>query len=383
LASMRIMQAAAQQPGVFWIDSPGGSTYRATLAVVPRDSTGRDPWTLQAAVDLTQEQEILGRQRVWVWTVLAAALIVCPGAGFVIARRGTKPLRDVAETARHISSSTLNERIRAEGYPVEVRVLATAFNAMLERLEESFARLSRFSADIAHELRSPVNNLRGEAEVALARTRTPAEYIEVLGSCLEESVRLSELIESLLFLARSESPGDHLKRTPEHLDRMLTDLRDYYDAMATEMGVTLTATAGDKLVADVDRALLQRALGNLVLNALAHCSAGDRVWLEAQSQDGRIRFEIRDTGSGISADSLPRVFDRFYRADPARSRNSGGAGLGLAIVKQIVLLHGGDVQIASEPGRGTTVSVVLPQSAPAAGIGFPPIRTAVRSPLGR
>ncbi len=232
-------------------------------------------------------------------------------------------MKEVAETARRIGSSTLNERIHAEGYPVEIRVLALAFNAMLERLEESFARLSRFSADIAHELRTPVNNIRGEAEVTLARARTPEEYIEVLGSCLEESVRLSELVESLLFLARSESPGAHLKRTPEHLDRLLTDLRDYYEATAAEMGVTLTASAPDSIVANVDRALLQRALGNLVSNALAHCSAGDGIWLSAQLQDGMIRLEIRDTGSGISADALPRVFDRFYRADPARSRNSG------------------------------------------------------------
>jgi two-component system heavy metal sensor histidine kinase CusS len=364
LSSSRITQEASRHRGIFWIDSPSGQTYRAIVAEVPRDPSGKDVWTVQAAVDLTQEQIILGRQRVWMWAVLAAALIFCPAVGFAIARRGTRPLKEVAETARRIGSSTLNERIRAEGYPVEVRVLATAFNAMLERLEESFARLSRFSADIAHELRTPVNNIRGEAEVALARARTPEEYIEVLGSCLEESVRLSELVESLLFLARSESPGGHLKRTSEHLGRLLTDLRDYYEATATEMGVTLTANAPDGIVADVDRALLQRALGNLVSNALAHCSAGNGIWLSAQRQDGIVRLEIRDTGSGISADALPRVFDRFYRADPARSRNSGGAGLGLAIVKQIVVLHGGDVQIASDPGRGTTVSVVLPQSAP-------------------
>jgi two-component system heavy metal sensor histidine kinase CusS len=360
LSSSRIMEEWSRHRGIFWIDSPSGETYRAIVAAVPRDPAGKEVWTVQAAVDLTQEQIILGQQRIWVWTVLTAALIFCPAVGFVIARRGTRPLREVAETARHIGSSTLNERIHAEGYPVEVRVLATAFNAMLERLEESFARLSRFSADIAHELRTPVNNIRGETEVALARARTPEEYIEVLGSCLEESVRLSELVESLLFLARSESPGDHLKRTPEHLGRLLTDLCDYYEATAAEMGVTLAASADPDIVAEVDRALLQRALGNLVSNALAHCSAGSGIWLSAQRDDGRIRFEIRDTGSGISVDALPRVFDRFYRADRARSRDSGGAGLGLAIVKQIVVLHGGDVQIASEPGRGTTVSVVLP-----------------------
>ena len=368
LSSPRFAQAGANHDGIFRIDSPAGAPYRAIVSTLRRDPAGRDVWTLQVAVDLTQEQEVLGRQRVWAWVVLASALIFCPLVGVAIARRGTRPLREVAETARHIGSSTLNERIRTEGYPVEVRVVAVAFNAMLERLEESFTRLSQFSADIAHELRTPVNNIRGESEVALARPRAPEEYAEALGSCLEESVRLSELIESLLFLARSESPGDHLKRTSEDLSRLLTDLRDYYEATATEMGVTLTATAGAAVSGDIDRALLQRALGNLVSNALAHCSAGDSISLSAHQQGGQIRIEIRDTGSGISTGALPRVFDRFYRADPARSRNSGGAGLGLAIVRQIVFLHGGDVQIASEPGSGTIVSVVLPQLAPSPAI---------------
>jgi two-component system heavy metal sensor histidine kinase CusS len=268
----------------------------------------------------------------------------------------------VAETARQIGSATLNARIHAAGYPVEVRTLANAFNAMLERLEDSFARLSRFSADIAHELRTPVNNIRGESEVALARIRTPEEYTEVLTSCLEESVRLSELIESLLFLARSESPGDHLKRTREDLAALLASLREYYDAAATEAGVELRLESAANLHADVDKALLQRALGNLVSNALAHCSAGDRIQLRAVRQNGTVRLEVHDSGAGIPPDALPRVFDRFYRADPARSRHAGGAGLGLAIVQQIVFLHGGTVEISSEPGRGTTVSVVLPQS---------------------
>jgi two-component system heavy metal sensor histidine kinase CusS len=361
LSESRVQEAAAAHRGIFPIDSPTGAPYRAMVATVPRDAMGRDNWTLQVAVDLTQEQVVLGRQRVWVWTLLAAALIVCPGIGFAIARRGTRPLREVAETAGHIGSSTLNERIRAEGYPVEISALAAAFNAMLERLEESFDRMSRFSADIAHELRTPVNNIRGEAEVALARPRSPEEYTEVIGSSLEESVRLTELIESLLFLARSQNPGDHLKRTQEDLGRLLIDLRDYYDAAAAEAGVALSASAGsDPILANVDRLLLLRALGNLVSNALVHCSQGDSIALTAQRQSGQILIEVRDTGSGISPDALPRVFDRLYRADPARSRNSGGAGLGLAIVRQIVFLHGGNVQIASTPGVGTTVSVVLP-----------------------
>jgi len=360
LSARRIAEAAATRSGVFWIDSPRGASYRVIVATVPRDATGAESWTLQAAVDLTQEEIILGRQRLWIAVVLGAALLICPGVGFFIAHRGTRPLREVADTAQHIGSSTLNERIRVDGYPVEVRILANAFNAMLERLEDAFARLSRFSADIAHELRTPVNNIRGEAEVALARVRTPEEYAEVLASCLEETVRLSELIESLLFLARSESPGDHLKRTREDLGALLASLRDYYDAAAVEAGVTLEVDSAPNLYAQADKALLQRALGNLVSNALAHCSRGDRIRLSAAPQDSGVRIEVRDSGSGIPADVLPRVFDRFYRADPARSRDAGGTGLGLAIVRQIVFLHGGSVEISSDPDRGTVASVLLP-----------------------
>jgi two-component system heavy metal sensor histidine kinase CusS len=363
----RIAAAAALHDGIFSIESTAGVPYLALVGSL-RDASGRTIGRLELAMDLTQEREILARQRVWVWAVLAAALLMSPAVGFAIARRVTKPLRDVAETAQHISSSTLSDRIGADGYPSEVRVLAEAFNAMLERLEQSFERLSRFSADIAHELRSPVNNIRGETEVALKRARTPAEYVETLGSCLEESVRLSELIESLLFLARSESPGDHLKRSDEDIARMLGDLREYYEAPAAELGVAVTISAPHGLIGSVDRALIQRALGNLVSNALAHCSAGDRISLSARVQDERIRIEVRDTGTGIAAEALPRVFDRFYRADPARSRNSGGTGLGLAIVQQIVFLHGGDVEISSEPKYGTKVTLVLPRANVAAGV---------------
>jgi two-component system heavy metal sensor histidine kinase CusS len=357
----RIAAAAARQSGVFSIESTAGVPFIGLVGSLP-DSSGRTVGRLELAMDLTQEREILARQRVWVWAVLAAALFMSPAVGFVIARRVTRPLRDVAETAKHISSSTLSDRIGADGYPSEVRVLAEAFNAMLERLEQSFERLSRFSADIAHELRNPVNNIRGETEVALKRARTPAEYVETLGSCLEESVRLSELIESLLFLARSESPGDHLKRSDEDIAGMLADLREYYEATAAELGVAVTISAAEGLIGSLDRPLIQRALGNLVSNALAHCSAGDRISLNAHEQDGRIRIEVRDSGTGIPAEALPRVFDRFYRADPARSRNSGGTGLGLAIVRQIVFLHGGDVEISSEPKHGTNVTLVLPRA---------------------
>jgi two-component system heavy metal sensor histidine kinase CusS len=233
---------------------------------------------------------------------------------------------------------------------------------MLQRLEDSFLRLSRFSADIAHELRTPVNNIRGESEVALGRPRSVDEYRDALGSCLEEAVRLSDLIESLLFLARSESPGDHLKRKRQDIRALLSSVRDYYEASALECGVTLRLDCERELIGEVDGALLQRALGNLVSNALAHTAVGGIISLSAAQHVQQLSIEVKDTGTGISPEALPKVFDRFYRADPARARRSGGTGLGLAIMRQIVFLHGGDVNIKSELGIGTTVLVTLPNS---------------------
>jgi two-component system heavy metal sensor histidine kinase CusS len=283
--------------------------------------------------------------------------------GIAAARWATRPLREVGETARHISSSNLSERIQGHRYPLEIATLADAFNAMLQRLEDSFSRLSRFSADIAHELRTPVNNIRGEAEVALARPRSAEEYRDALGSCLEESVRLSELIESLLFLARADSPGDHLKRKRQDIRALLSGVRDYYEASAQESGVSLHLHCDEEVMGEVDGELLQRALGNLVSNGLAHTSAGGAVSLTAAQESQQLRIEVKDTGSGIPPEELPKVFDRFYRADPARARNSGGMGLGLAIMSQIVYLHGGDVKIESQVGSGTTVTVILPTGA--------------------
>jgi two-component system heavy metal sensor histidine kinase CusS len=361
LTAARVAREDSQQNGrIFWLKAASGKPYRTVVAKVARDNAEQGPWTIQLAMDLSQELEILSQQRIWVWMVLAVAALLCARAGIAAASWGTRPLREVSETARHISSSTLNERIRTEGYPSEIESLASTFNAMLQRLEDSFMRLSRFSADIAHELRTPVNNIRGESEVALAQPRTVDEYRETLGSCLEESVRLSELIESLLFLARSESPGEHLKRQRQNIGSLLTGVREYYEAAASDSGVRLRVECAGELVGDVDGSLLQRALGNLVSNALAHTGAGGTVSLSASQQSRQLRIEVRDTGSGIPADALPKVFDRFYRADPARARRSGGSGLGLSIMRQIVFLHGGDVQIESEAGAGTTVSVTLP-----------------------
>ena len=273
---------------------------------------------------LSRRQRSLARYRFWFWAILLATFAIFPLVGYQIARHGIRPVEEMATTARHISSTNLRERILPEGYPFELASLASTFNQMLDRLEESFERISRFSADIAHDLRTPVNNIRGEAEVALARARSADEYRDVIESCLEEAVRLSDLIGDLLFLARAESPLTHLRRERVDVGELLGGVREYYEASAADGGVSLTTTVADEpVIAELDRTLLQRAVGNLVSNALAHTPPGGAVVLGTSADSSTIRIEVSDTGVGIPAEALPRVFDRFFRVDSSRSQGRG------------------------------------------------------------
>jgi two-component system, OmpR family, heavy metal sensor histidine kinase CusS len=345
-----------------------GRAFRVTSVSAPVGSLGTQTDTIQIAIDVSQKEEFLARYRFWFWTILLATFAIFPLVGYQIARRGIRPVEEMATTARHISSTNLQERIRPEGYPFELATLASTFNQMLDGLEESFGRISRFSADIAHDLRTPVNNIRGEAEVSLARPRSAGEYRDVIESCLEEAVRLSDLISDLLFLARAESPLTHLRRERVDVGELLGGVREYYEASAADGGVSLTATVADQpIIAELDRTLLQRAVGNLVSNALAHTPPGGNVVLgtgvDFSNPDfSAIRIEVSDTGVGIPAEALPRVFDRFFRVDSSRSQASGGTGLGLAIVQSIVELHGGNAVITSQPGQGTRVTLNVPVS---------------------
>ena len=340
-----------------------GQAFRVTSATAPIGSPATQTDTIQIAIDVSQEEEFLARYRLWFWAILLGTFAVFPLVGYQIARHGIRPVEEMAATAGHISSTNLRERIVPEGYPFELASLAGTFNKMLDRLEESFERISRFSADIAHDLRTPVNNIRGEAEVGLARARTITEYRDVLESCLEEAVRLSDLIGKLLFLARAESPLTHLHREPVDVAELLGGVREYYEASAAEGGIFLTTTADAKpVIAELDRTLMQRAVSNLVSNAVAHTPPGGSVVLATDAEAATIRIEVTDTGVGIPPEALPRVFDRFFRLDTSRSQVSGGTGLGLAIVHGIMVLHGGNVEITSQPGQGTRVTLRVPIS---------------------
>lgn len=340
-----------------------GRSLRVLAVRSSRGTPNPSERVIQVAMDRTQEVELLAEYRKHLWVVLGASLVLCSVVGHRIARRGIRPIDEITRTARRIRPNNLGERIDADGLPAELLTLAGTFNEMLDRLEQSFARLSRFSADIAHELRTPINNLRGEVEVALGKPRSSEEYRDVLGSNLEECGRLARMIDSLLFLARAEKPQAHLVRERFDVGRELGTVCEFFEATASEAGVSLTVDVEGHVLADINRPLFQRAVGNLVGNAIAHTPPGGAVTLAAAGDVVMTRVEVADTGCGIPAAHLPHVFDRFYRGDDARSSASGRVGLGLAIVRSIVELHGGSVEIASVVGQGTRAVMTFPRSA--------------------
>lgn len=347
-------------PGIDGV-SAAGTPFRLLAAWAPVGPDGAKRRIVQIALDRTTERELLGRYRARLWGVLGLALFGATAAGYTIARRGLRPVGAITATAQAIGSSTLDRRIPVEGLPNELSTLADTFNQMMSRLEEAFSRLTSLSVDLAHELRTPINNLRGEVEVALGKPRTSAEYREALGSLLEECVSLSEMIDALMFLARAENPETEIVRTAVDVSRELEAVSEFYEPAASEAGVGVeVSSAGGRLVASLDRALFQRAVSNLMTNAIRHTPTGGHVRLSAISSHTCLEVEIVDTGIGISPEHLSRISDRFYRADPSRSARSGGLGLGLAIVKSVMKVHRGTMRVASEPGAGTRVTLTFP-----------------------
>jgi two-component system heavy metal sensor histidine kinase CusS len=253
----------------------------------------------------------------------------------------------------------LNERIDSARWPSELRPLAASFDDMLVRLEDSFTRLSQFSADLAHELRTPVGNMLGEAQVALTRERSPKEYRAVIESAAAECEELSGIIDNLLFLARAESAEQEVARS--HFDGRpaIEKISSFYQVPAEDRRITIRCDGSAEFFADP--LLFNRAVGNLVDNALRFTPDDGEIRIAIRSSENGSEVTVRDSGSGIMPEHLPRVFDRFYRGDASRS--SAGTGLGLALVKSIADLHGGSASIESTIGHGTTVTLTFPSKA--------------------
>jgi two-component system heavy metal sensor histidine kinase CusS len=315
------------------------------------------------ALDVDEAQNLLSGYKQKLWLTLFFSVSAAVALAFIIARGGLLPLQTMAETARKISASKLQTRLNVERAPAELKELAGAFNDMLGRLHHSFARLSEFSSDIAHELRTPINNLMGQTQVALSKSRNADEYRIVLESNLEEYERLARMIRDMLFLAQSDNLQSGSNAPP--LQTELIDLKveldkitEYYQMLADENKVKITSSGSGTL--NADRILLQRAIGNLILNAVQHSPANSEVTATATTLDDEVQLSIQNQGEGIPPEKLDRVFDRFYRINNNQKRNESGSGLGLAIVKSIMELHGGYISVESIENQQTNFTLHFP-----------------------
>jgi len=340
--------------------APDGERYRMATITERRD--GKFLCYAQIGVSLNERDRDLRRLLAW---LIGGSVFTWVGAlvasGYLL-QQWRMPLAMLGETARRVSVQNLSrQRLFAPPDAPELAPVAQAFNELLDTLESAHTTQQRFVADASHELRTPLTILRGEIDVALRRERTPAEYQEVLQSNREEIDRLSRLVENLLALARADA-GEALARSESvDLAGVAREVCDKLKPLAARQRVSLCCEAADPAPVAGDPIGLERVLFNLIENALRYGPADETVSVRVTQDERFVKAEVEDRGSGIAAEHLPHVFDRFYRVDKARSRDFGGAGLGLSIVRTLVEAHGGRIEARSVVGKGSTFTVRLPR----------------------
>lgn len=356
-ANERPIDLASEQEMSVWEEN--GTHYRGAVLQSGGDDTLGERYTIAVAMDIGHHLTFISSfKRIQWWTVgvvMCIAILVAWGA----VRWGHKPIRRANEKIRAITSSKLYMRLDPKEVPIELEETISSFNAMLGRIEEGYAQLANVSADIAHELRTPVTNLITQTEVAVGQARSAEEYREILYSNLEEFGRLNRMINDMLFLAQTENAPDKLRLETLNLTETIQGLFEYFEAWVEDQGVALQ-TRGQVTAVKADRELLRRAISNLLSNAIRYTPRGNIVTVRLYQDLRTTTISVENPGQKIPTEELPQLFNRFYRSDPSRQHRNEGAGLGLAIVKTIVDMHGGDVHAESDDTM-TRFVIVLPR----------------------
>jgi heavy metal sensor kinase len=372
LVSPEALRNAAAGSATFETVS-GSGPYPVRLLTVPVTQRGRLLNVLQVGMSL---EGLYMARRHFLWTLAALvplALVLGGGGGWLLARRALRPVDLMTMTARRIGAGDLAQRLEGAEADDELGRLARTLNGMLARLESAFAQVRHFTADASHELRTPLTVLKGEIEVALRNVRDPEEYQRVLSSSLEEVERMNRLVDDLLLLSRLDAGAIRWARGPVELDRLVEEVAKQGDVLGRARGIQVTVQALEPLVVQGDGERLKQLLLILVDNGIKYTPGPGQVSLALRAEPQGARsplgreaaspwaaITVSDTGLGIPAEALPRIFERFYRADPARSREAGGAGLGLCIAKTIAEAHGGTLEVHSTPGVGSAFTLRLP-----------------------
>jgi len=320
----------------------------AELALLSGDAQGPngEPLTVVAGKVLTEREQMLGSYRLRLYLAVGLGALLAFALGLVLLRRGLQPLRQLSAAVRGIDLRSLDQRLPAGGTPAELLEPVQALNGMLARLDDSVQRLSQFSADLAHEIRTPLHTLLASNGQALNHPRSTAEYQELLASNMEEFERLKRMAENLMFLARAEQAERALDLQTLDLHSVGSELCDYFEALADDRHLRLENKLHGELLAD--QQLLQRALGNLLANAVRHADEGTLISLRRREEPGVCWLQVHNHGPAIAPEHLGKLFDRFYRVDPSRAQPGDSGGLGLAIVQSIMQLHGGRVAVSSD-----------------------------------
>ena len=350
---------AADEPLAFsdGTDDQGKRYLTASRLVRIKDGT-RVPVLL--SMDDAHNQALLSAYLRSTLIALPLLLIFIGLSAWAAVQRGLTPLREFRKVAAMVSTQDLGHRLSVLDMPQELSELARGINFMLDRLDNGVQQLSQFSDDLAHELRTPINNLMGKAQVTLSRERTTEAYKNVLVSCTEELERVARIVSDMLFLAQASNPAALTSFEPVALEEEAEKVADLFSLSAQDKRIGLSVTGASARVLG-DRLMIQRAISNLLSNALRHCPAGQTVSLHIEQEPTQVSLRVSNPGAGIEAQHLPHLFDRFYRVDSSRSRSQGSTGLGLAIVRSIMSLHQGVAEVESLPGAMTVFRLVFPK----------------------
>ena len=333
------------------------------LISLPLTDEQKVNYVIQVGTSLGPTQEILDSFLLQLLGMGLAGLLLAGFGGWFLAKRALKPVAHITETARLISSQSLDKRLDFKVTPDEIGRLIVVLNEMLQRLDEAFSSQKRFIADASHELRSPLTALKGTMEVLLRRKRNVEEYEDGLSSSLDEINRLTRLVNNLLTLARTDTAKEEITFSKLRLDQLIEVVLDQTQVLAQQRKIELKGDIEDGLTIKGNADKIRQLVINLLNNAIRYTPDGGTVQLSLEKKDNMVQIKVTDNGIGIPDGDIPRIFDRFFRSDPSRHRDApGGSGLGLAICQWIVHTHRGEIEVESEKGKGSTFTVLLPVS---------------------
>lgn len=337
---------------------PGG--VKMMICAVPFTTIEGNLFLIEAGAPLEQTESVLHGLLLTLAVGLPLVVAVAIAGGYVLMTRALKPVGEITRRAEQISSRNLSERLPEAATGDELEALSTALNKMIARIDHSFRHMNRFTADASHELRTPLTVLRGELEALAQRQDIPSDARETIESALEESERLSKIVESLLAISRLDAGEALMTRERFDLAQLVADTVEQMRLLAEDKRIILSCASEDTVRVRGDAGRLKQVVVNLADNAIKYTNEGGKVDIRVAAFDGKAVLEVADSGVSIPPEALSHVFERFYRVGKARSRQMGGAGLGLSIVKSICEAHGGHITVESTEGKGSRFTVELP-----------------------